>query len=135
MRTLVVLFLAILICTNMGCKRNFSQNHLEIAWRGSKRYDEIVSSLEISPQKARSLVTSVLANNRQQVFDQEPVMIVGSCYLFTVPGKTETRVSGYYVNGHTGAVEYRISAKTVSLADKSLSPNVFTETTLLSPSK
>lgn len=105
-RFLLFLIVALVI----GCsKRGEPPRGLVVTWPGSANYSNKVRGFTISPEAAAKRVVDVGDKREMLAHDTTPIFIAGDFYVFGMPGKVDTPVSGYYVNGFTGRIEYRKS--------------------------
>ena len=63
---------------------------------------------------------------------KEPYLIIGDYYFFVPLSKMYPRLSGYYLNGYTGRLEFRVSEDIISGRTKFISKDIFTKIEVLS---
>lgn len=102
-----------------------------ILWPGTSAYDEKVHKLALSPEAAHNLLVSKTTAHPDHFFDRTPLFLVGDQYFFTEPRKTEIRLQGFYVNGTTGRIEYRVSDRTVNNGSREMPNDPFRSSTLV----
>lgn len=103
-----------------------------ILWPGTSAYYEKVSTLALSPAAAFSVLVEKIAQHPARFVDRTPIFLLGSQYFFTEPSKTEIRLQGFYVDGYTGQIEYRISDKAVKRGHKDLPEGAFQSIAVIS---
>jgi hypothetical protein len=96
-----------------------------ILWPGTSAYEERVSTLALSPAAAHRVLVDKTAPHPDRFVDRMPIFLLGDQYFFTEPRKTEIRLQGFYVDGTTGRIEYRVSDKTVKRGAKQLPDDAF----------
>ena len=73
----------------------------------TRQYGSLVSELKISPPEAFDLAAKVRASGiGDGAVSKEPLCVVGRKYVFGKEHKDRIDVTGYYVDGDTGAVEF-----------------------------
>ena len=85
-----------------------------ICYVGSNDYQEKVKGFKVNLEEARDLLEEHIRGHRAAVTPSQKVaigmhsIIVGSAYHFYMPTKIGgIPLSGYYVDGNTGMVEFR----------------------------
>jgi hypothetical protein len=108
----VVLLASISCSTGTPRQTNMSTN--AICYVGSNEYQEKVKSFNVTPEEARNLLEEHIRGQRAAAAPSQKVaigahsIIVGSAYHFYMPTKTGgIPLTGYYVDGNTGKVEFR----------------------------
>ncbi len=90
-----------------------------VCWTGTAAYERRVQTLSVSPEQARERLAASL---RARSPDASPKLVpvglhrclVDDAYHFYLPVKTgDIPLSGYYVDGHSGAVEFRQVTQTL----------------------
>lgn len=103
-----------------------------IIWPGTAAYEEKVGTLALSPVAAHSVLVDKTATHPDRFVDRTPVFLLGDLYFFTEPRKTEIRLQGFYVDGNTGRIEYRVSDKTAKRGLKQLPDDSFQSIVVIS---
>jgi hypothetical protein len=103
-----------------------------ILWPGTSAYDEKASTLALSPAAAHSILLDKTATHPDRFVDRTPIFLLGDQYFLTEPRKTEIRLQGFYVDGTTGRIEYRVSDKTVKRGSKHLPVDAFESIAIIS---
>ena len=103
------LFIAVMLglsaCTT---KRTASGEH--IYFTGTSAYDRKLRTLDLTVQQAKDRVADYLRVHRadsRPIFIGDHIVIVGDCFVFSLPQKADVSLMGYYVDGHTGEVRER----------------------------
>jgi hypothetical protein len=92
----------------------------EVVWKGTKAYEHRVDRFKIKPTRAFDLAWQVHERVKQPLLYHEPEFIAGRWYWFGKAVRTQFPLTGYYVNGETGAVEYRRSLRSIKSGVKQL---------------
>lgn len=109
--SLVSLLMTASCSTAASSHQNMSTN--QIYYYGTPEYDQKVKGFKVKPAEAQQLVTEYiqkdLSNTNPKI---KPTgihqLIINNAYHFYMPRKTKgIRLSGYYVDGNTGKVEFR----------------------------
>ena len=103
-----------------------------ILWPGTSAYDEKVAGLALSPTAAHTALVEKTRTHPDRFFDRTPIFLVGDEYFFAEPHKTEIRLQGFYGDGATGRIEYRVSDKTVKRGSRKLPDDAFQSTSPVS---
>ena len=124
-RRLTYLFMLVMNFNTCG----HGQGGESILWPETRAYERRIETFSFTPDEARNLLVNNTREHADGYFGTEPTFVVGDEYFFvTVPGKTETSLQGFYVNGSTGAIEYRKSAVSIKRKKKQKLPKeAFTE--------
>ena len=105
------------LLTNASCstavssRNNMSTN--TIYYVGTPQYDKKVKEFKVKPEEAQRLVTEYMQKELSSTNPKiKPTgihqLIVGNAYHFYMPRKiTGIPLTGYYVDGNTGKVEFR----------------------------
>ena len=108
-RTLPLLLMVALF---VGCSSvRHTTSGEPIYFAGTREYQRKLQTLAITPEQARERVAEHVRASRPD----SPMLlligihqvIVGDSFVFAMPHKTDVVLSGYYVDGHTGAVSER----------------------------
>jgi hypothetical protein len=103
-----------------------------ILWPRTSPYDEKVATLKLSPQAADTLLVAKTRDRPDRYFDRTPIFLVGNWYFFAVPSKTgPVGLQGFYVDGMSGRIEYRVSNKTVKHRSRKMPDDAFQSTSVL----
>ena len=117
------------LLTNASCStaasssQNMSKN--KIYYYGTPEYDRKVRGFKVKPLDAQQLVTEYM---QKELSSTNPIikpsgihqLIVGNAYHFYMPRKIEgIPLTGYYVDGNTGEVEFRNVEGSVRYPQKS----------------
>lgn len=97
-----------------------------ILWPGTDAFSERVADLPISIEEAHSRLVEKTRDHPARYFDARPIFIVGDDYFFSDLSKVDVPLKGFYVNGRTGAIEYRDSVIAIVAHAKTLPPHAFT---------
>ena len=111
-------------CINTATARGDKE---DVVWKGTRAYEKRVSSFSIKPKEAFELAWKEHERLKHHIFFQEPEFIVGQWYWFGKATKTEIPLTGYYVNGESGKVEYRRSEKVIKAGAKKLPKDTWLE--------
>jgi len=90
-----------------------SDDREEVVWRGSRAYTERVKAFTVKPERAFNIAWKESERVKYPIFFREPEFVVGQWYWFGKSTKNKIPLTGYYVNGHSGKVEYRQSEKLI----------------------
>ena len=89
-----------------------SQNS-KVVWRGTTSYDKLVITLPITPAEAYERAKQEADHIGYIILFPEAEILVGKWYWFGKAGKIDIPLTGFYVHGETGAVEFRRSTKSI----------------------
>jgi len=103
-----------------------------VLWPGTSAYDQKVGTLRLSPAAAHSTLVEKTRTHPDRFFDPTPIFVLGDEYFFAEPHKTEIRLQGFYVDGNTGRIEYRVSDKTMKRGSRKLPDDAFRSTSGIS---
>lgn len=103
-----------------------------ILWPGTSAYDEKVATLVLSPAAAHTALVEKTRTHPDRFFDRTPIFLLGDQYFFAEPHKAEIRLQGFYVDGTTGRIEYRVSDKMVKRGSMKLPDDAFRSTSAIS---
>lgn len=86
---------------------------------GTQQYQHKVETLTLTEAQAKDRVAAYLASTRPPPTNPKlgyligkHQVIVGDCFVFAMPDKADIILSGYYVDGNTGAVTERQEGRT-----------------------
>jgi len=123
------LLLVLALAAWSGC-RSVGEGDIPLAWPGSDAYRARVASLPISPDAARALLVAKTRDRPASYFDSTPTFLAGDEYFFTSElSRTAAPLQGFFVNGRSGAIEYRETAIAVEAHQRALPENAFTQIT------
>ena len=81
-----------------------------VFWPRTSEYINRVKSFPIGESDGLArLVKRLVQNDDQRVKRLALVLLIGDEYLFAVPEKTKTSLTGFYLNAITGGIEYKIT--------------------------
>ena len=90
-----------------------------IYFAGTPEYQRKLETFSLTVAEAKDRVASYLAATRPPPTNPKlgylignHQVIVGDCFVFAMPDKVDIILSGYYVDGHTGAVTERQDGRT-----------------------
>ena len=109
----LVPLLLLFLCSSCGTAPVSSTKGATIYYVGTQEYARKVEVMKLSPEDARKLVVKQISNEGQSAGKlQSPYgshqLIIADCYHFFMKQKTDgIPLTGYYVDGNTGKVEFR----------------------------
>jgi hypothetical protein len=109
--SLISLLMTASCSTAASGSQNISPNM--IYYIGTPQYDKKVKEFKVKPEEAQRLVTEYMQKELSSTNPKiKPTgihqLIVGNAYHFYMPRKiTVIPLTGYYVDGNTGKVDYR----------------------------
>lgn len=91
-----------------GCAAHHLDDGTPIVWAEDRtQFEKKAATLKVTPAQAYDLAWKEAVKREYPAIGKEPVMIVGEDYLFTTPSPRGVWLTGFYVNGVTGSVEFR----------------------------
>jgi hypothetical protein len=110
-----LIILSILIClTLQGCK----SNELEVFWKSSKNYEPKIKEFILNPEEAFRVAFNWDEDedneSRIRIMDNSAYLIIDDHYYFSELSKIREPLTGYYVDGYTGQLEFRTSEYIIS---------------------
>lgn len=90
-----------------GCRADKLDDGAALLWPDSGDYTKKIESFKITPDQAHKIAAEAAAKQDWNALGDKPLLIVGEDYLYGSPGSRGVWLTGFYVNGQTGAVEFR----------------------------
>lgn len=125
-----ILLLLFMPSVSVGAQQPHGESEM-ILWPETSAYAQEVTSLRLSPTAAHTVLVANTRTHPDRFFDPTPMFLLGGKYFFAEPRKKEIRLQGFFVDGTTGRIEYRVSDKTVSRGAKSLPDDAFKSSTII----
>ena len=96
-----------LVTAVVGCCPQKLPDGTPVAWPGTGSYKATVKSFAVSPADAYGIAHEAAVARGQEALSERPLLIVGGAYLFSTPNPRGVWLTGYYVDGQAGSIEYR----------------------------
>lgn len=91
----------------------------------SKAFKKQVAALKYDEARAVDLLYSATRDRVDAAFSRRCLFIVGTEYMFGLPGKDRIPLSGFYVDGNTGRITKKESAHNVHWFTRRLPKRAF----------
>jgi hypothetical protein len=102
------------LCCRSPATPHRSGRTASICYLGTPEYEAAIKRLRVQPEQARQLVAEHVRSTRPTSDPNaatvigDHLLLIGQMYHFFQPRKSGgIPLSGYYVDGHTGKVEFR----------------------------
>jgi hypothetical protein len=99
--------LAVIGAALAGCGADKLDDGTALLWPDSGDYKKKVEAFKITPEEAHKIAAEAAAKQEYTALGDKPLLIVGEDYLYGAPGSRGVWLTGFYVNGLSGAVEFR----------------------------
>jgi len=115
-------------------------SQIEVEWISSKAFDQKEEYFLITSEEAYEIILKWEENNESKILSwDEPQLIVEDYYYFPPFEKIMSSLTGYYVNGNTGELEFRISDYNIRSSfwgtPNRIPANIFDSIEILEPGK
>jgi hypothetical protein len=111
-----------------ACAGDIAEPRLPILWPATDAYAERVASLPVSEEAAFAKLQERWDRLPDRYFSRTPFCLIGDDYYFyTELSKRPVPIAGYFVDGRTGAIEYRKSPIVLEPQQNALPENAFVE--------
>ncbi len=111
-RAILVVIYASVILFSCTCRKRDTEiiGNDQLCFKGTPEYAKKVQELKIGEDKALSLIQAFQQKHPDigSPVTGEHYLLVGDSYLFSLPEVFGIEYTGYYVNGMTGEVEWRM---------------------------
>ena len=90
-----------------GCTADKLDDGTALLWPDSGDYKKKIEAFKITPDEAYKIAAEAAVKREFPALGDKPLLIVGEDYLFGAPGSRGVWLTGFYVNGQSGTVEFR----------------------------
>lgn len=104
-----------------------------VYWSGTTEFDYRVDMMNLSIDQARGELLTCGCIGAGEGFVNEPLFLLGDYYFFPrfMRQKSGLSITGFYVNGRNGTIEYRVAEGSVGNGKGKIPESIFVEVSTL----